>query len=361
MRMHPEAQLLDLAVLAFEAETALTISIVERKVRNGNGIIDGLVDLPRGAGRLAVEVKKWAQQANVGALANQIKSLPMEGMLVADYVNPNMAEKLRELDIEFIDTAGNAYINHPPLYIWVKSNKPDVQLKEPKVGGGRAFDATGLKVVFGFLCDPDLVKAPYRKIAERTEVALGTVGQVVQALKAAGFLIERKQKKERKLINQKRLFERWVEAYPEKLKPKLKVGDFAAGDPTWWKAFNIEKYGAFWGGEVAAAKYTGYLKPKVATVYLPEARGTKLLAAARLKKANYPEMEEHLVTIYRPFWQLGLDKNREKEAALPGIALPGIVPPILIYADLVATGDSRNLETAREIYERYIAEYIGGT
>jgi hypothetical protein len=29
-----------------------------------------------------------------------------------------------------------------------------------------------------------------------------------------------------------------------------------------------------------------------------------------------------------------------------------IVHPILIYADLVATGDSRNLETARMIYDK---------
>lgn len=354
MKVLPETKLLDLATKAFEAETGLKIGIVNREVRKDQNTIDGLVDLPNGAGRLAAEVKKWAQHTNIGAMANQVKSLPMEGMLVADYVNPNMAAKLKELGVLFIDTAGNAFIDRPPLYIWVTGNKPKMPIREPREGGGRAFDATGLKVVFGMLCQPDLVKAPYRKIAEQTDVALGTVGQVMQALKVAGFLIERKQKRDRKLTNQKKLFERWVEAYPEKLKPKLKVGDFAAEGPLWWKDIAIEKYGAYWGGEVGAAKYTGYLKPKVATVYLPEAAGNKLLAAARLKKANYPEMEENLVTIYRPFWHAGIDKNPEEAGVVPGV-----VPPILIYADLVATGDSRNLETAREIYERYIAEHIG--
>jgi hypothetical protein len=31
-----------------------------------------------------------------------------------------------------------------------------------------------------------------------------------------------------------------------------------------------------------------------------------------------------------------------------------VVPPLLIYADLVATAEPRNLETAREVYERFL-------
>ena len=34
---------------------------------------------------------------------------------------------------------------------------------------------------------------------------------------------------------------------------------------------------------------------------------------------------------------------------------PGSVPPALVYADLLATGDSRCLETAEIIYDRYLA------
>ncbi|MCJ7617255.1 MAG: type IV toxin-antitoxin system AbiEi family antitoxin, partial [Desulfobacterales bacterium] len=31
-----------------------------------------------------------------------------------------------------------------------------------------------------------------------------------------------------------------------------------------------------------------------------------------------------------------------------------LVPPLLIYADLIATADDRNIETARIIYDQYI-------
>jgi hypothetical protein len=35
-----------------------------------------------------------------------------------------------------------------------------------------------------------------------------------------------------------------------------------------------------------------------------------------------------------------------------------MVHPILVYADLLATGDPRNIETAKIIYEKDIVRYI---
>jgi len=37
-----------------------------------------------------------------------------------------------------------------------------------------------------------------------------------------------------------------------------------------------------------------------------------------------------------------------------GAAAPQTAPPLLVYADLVATGDPRNLEVARLVRERYL-------
>ncbi len=101
-------------------------------------------------------------------------------------------------------------------------------------------------------------------------MAVGTVGWVLSDLKAAGFVHDKGAKKGRRLVHYRKLLERWVEAYPEKLKPKQLVGEFTADDPYRWKAIDIRVYNAYWGGGIAAAKYTDYLNPKVATVYLPE-------------------------------------------------------------------------------------------
>jgi hypothetical protein len=355
MRAKQDMELLQEAVKAFKAETNLTIDIVGEEFVDNHREIDGVIDLPYQAGQLGVEVKNWAQHANIGAITHKIKAMPMEGMLVADYINPVMAERLRELGIHFLDTVGNAYINKPPLYIWVTNKKLNETQKQLKEGGNRAFDATGLKVVFGFLCEPKLVAAPYREIAEKTDVALGTVGWVVNGLKEAGYLFDRGKNKGRQLTGLQKLLERWVEAYPEKLQPKLNLGEFVAETPHWWEKVDIEQYGAYWGGEIAATKYTGYLKPKIATVYLPEVMQGKFLAAARLRKAPEHTGTENRVKIYTTFWRAD---QPDTDTEVPEDYLTGVVPPILVYADLIATGDGRNRETARKIHERYIAEHL---
>ena len=347
-----ERQLLKQAINALNKETGLLLAVIQQQAEIDGYAVDAIIKLPHDGGELAVEVKRWAQQANLGALADQIKRLPIEGMLVADYINPNMAQKLKAMDVQYIDAVGNAYINQPPVYICVTGNKQRNDQAIPKERVNRAFDTTGLKVVFGFLCDPLLVNETYREIAEQTGVALGTVGWVLNGLKDAGFVIDRGRGKGRRLVNRRKLLDRWVEAYPEKLKPKQRIGEFVAETPFWWKEINIDKYGAFWGGELAAAKYTDYLKPQTITIYLPEHAVKKLLGKAKLRKAEeWTPGRSDIVKLYRPFWP---DKVENKTTETLGL-----VHPILVYADLIATGDSRNLETARVIYEQLIAEHIG--
>ena len=345
-----DKELLRQALNAFQAEIGLELEVLQEQVKVEGQTLDVLLQLPYQAGTLAVETRRWAQQANIGALADQIRRLPQEAVLVADYINPNMANKLKALKVQFIDTQGNAYINHPPLYVYVTGNRQaTLAAKGEEVN--RAFDPTGLKLIFGLLCNPNLLNRPYREIAKQTGIALGAVGNALKGLTDAGFVVDKGRGKERRLINKQKLLDRWVETYPEKLKPKLLVGEFLADDPYWWQHIDVEQYGAYWGGEVAAANYTNHLKPQNALLYLPEKAGNKLLATARLRKNTYLDTggaPEHAgkVRIYRPFWP--------DNAAGKG---PN-VNPILVYADLVATGDSRNLETARMIYEQYIAEHI---
>ena len=320
---------------------------------DGGQEFDGIIQIPGQDKQLVMELKKWLAQANLGVLINQIRQLPLEGVLVADYVNPVMAKRLKQENIQFFDTAGNVYLNQPPVYIYVTGNKPSEPARAAK-RTSRAFDATGLKVLFGFLCDPDLVNKPYREIATQTGVALGTVGWILNDLREAGLLIERGGTKDRRLMNKRKLLNRWVEAYPEKLKPKLLVGYFFAQDPVWWEELDIAGYGAYWGGEVAAAKYTNYLAPQVATVYLPEAAGNKLLVDAKLRRLAEGDLriKPGAVQIYRPFWPARLNE------AAGGKIIEGVVNPLLVYADLMATGDARNIETAEKIYEQFIAQYF---
>lgn len=300
--------------------------------------------------RFAVEIKRWAQQANLGALINQIKQMPMKGMLVADYVNPKMAEKLRELDVPYIDAVGNVYINEMPLYVFVKGIKNNprneiVHIVRETQTRGRAFQPTGIKVLYALIRDPQLLNATYREIKDVTGVALGTVGWVINDLKQGGFLIEYN-KKHRRLKNKEKLLNKWVEAYLEKLRPKLFIGTFTAENEYWWKEEreDILGFGAKWGGEVAAAKLTGNLKPEKVTIYLPKKGGKELLAKNRFQKDPNGNIQ-----VYRAFWDTEVQNQ---------LHFNDVVDPMIIYADLLATGDPRNLETARILYGKELAGLV---
>jgi len=348
-RLATEYDILDAAVGAIHREVGLCLDVVERNVKKNDKRTDAFIQMPDNGVRLAVEIKKWATQANLGAVINQLKNLaePGQGLFVADYINPNMGERLKEADIQFLDTAGNAYINQRPVYIYIKGNKPQqATTAKEKVKTGKSFQPTGMKVVFAFLRDRKLINAPYREIADQAGVALGTVGWVIRDLIAQGFLLEGINKNQRKLADFDLLLDRWVEAYPRKLKEKHKIGIFTTENPEWWAAVKPKKFDALWGGEIAAAKYTNYLNPKHGTVYINKANMANFLQAAQLRKPEPYERPDIQIELIEPFWK----EKKPKEIA----GQEGLVHPIITYADLIETGETRNLDTANRLREKYI-------
>ncbi len=344
-----ESQIVTQALSTLKGETGLDFAL-SKQLPTGSEA-DCLIKTP--SQTLAVEVKRNIRPAHLGAIIQHIKKLQPIGVLVADYLNPNIAKTLKDNDVQYMDACGNSYLNLPPIYVNISGQKPVMETKQTK---NRAFDTSGLKLIYGFLCDETLVNASYREVSEKTGVALGAIGKLLTDLKEAGYLINRNDLKWHGLINRRKLLDRWVEAYPEKLKPKLFVGEFISDNANWWKNIEIERYDAYWSGEVAAAKYTDYLNPQVITVYASEKSGSKLFAAARLRKANHPiENKSNLIKVFRPFWPENDHHNNE----YPNYLRKDTVNPILIYADLIASADSRNLETARMLYDSAIAEYIG--
>ena len=105
-------------------------------------------------------------------------------------------------------------------------------------------------------------------------------------------------------------------------------------------------YRAQWGGEVAAAKMTDYLRPEKLTIYLPKKGGEELFRDARFRKDEFGE-----IVVYRAFWGDGMNYlNNQND----------LVDPLIVYADLLATANARNMETAKIIYGEEIARFIDG-
>jgi len=358
MNIHPnEGHLLERAIDAFYKQTGIQLRVHATEVKINGRMVDAIIDVEGYETlRFAAEIKKRVQEVTIGAMLGQVQGLPGKGMLVADYVNPNMADKLRIMDMPFIDTVGNAYINEMPLHVFIKGNKQE-NLAGVKQGG-RAFTPTGIKVVHALLTNPELLNAPYRDIKDVAGVAIGTIGWIFYDLKEAGFMVELNNKK-RRLENKKKLLDRWVEAYLEKLRPKQLVGRFTTDNEDWWKEVDLPMYGARWGGEVAAAKMTDYLRPEKFTIYLPTKGGENLFRDARFRKDEFGE-----IAVYRAFWNDNddygeyLDNYRGEWGDYK--VRDNLVDPLIVYADLLATADTRNIEIAQMIYGEQLAQLVEG-
>ncbi|HTY61897.1 MAG TPA: type IV toxin-antitoxin system AbiEi family antitoxin [Acidobacteriota bacterium] len=284
--------------------------------------------------RYAAEVKHGLRPATLGAVIQQLHRLGKKTLLIADYVTPQLADILRNHEIAFIDGAGNAYLHHPPVLVWVKGERPIPRPTLPPIG--RAFQASGLQVIFALLCNPEQVDRPYREIARLAGVAHGTVGWVMAELPKLGFVAEVAQK--RRLLQAERLLQQWVEAYARTLRPKLVLGRYKTETLDWWKAVDPTKYNLAMGGEGAAARLAHHLRPGTLTFWGPKA-DPRFLLDQHLKTDPAGEVE-----ILRRFWHFD---NRE----------PALTPTLLVYADLLAIGDARCLEIAKLLYDEIVAGF----
>ena len=333
-----EKAIIETALAVFRENAGIDAESLYEKTGTGlHG--DGTVQLVHGNERweFIAEVKLRVNRAAIAMLKQKMGEAG-NGMLITEYVNPALAEFMRDEGIQFIDTVGNAFVKAAPLYIYVKGQKPDTVLKTKPVK--RLFKPAGLKLIFALLNNPGMEKATYRELAKAANVALGTVDVVITELKELGFLTDLG-KKSRQLVKIEQLLRRWVEAFPENLRPKLIQERFRADNRNWWKDIDPAAFGVLWGGEIAAAELTNYLKPEIYTVYTDQFP-RKLLYRFKFHKDPAGNVE-----ILAPFWAFNW-KLAEK----------GLVPPILIYADLMATGDARAIEAAEVIYDKFIDRLV---
>lgn len=252
-------------------------------------------------------------------------------MIVAKHILPKIKEELRQKNIAYLEGNGNIWLQQKGTVLWLEGQKP---IAAEKGKGNRAFTKTGLKVVFQFLLNEQFVNMPYREIAGQTEVGLGNINYVMNGLKEMGFLIKLN-KEQYKLTNKKELLDKWMTAYAERLKPALKIGTFRflkEDDFTNWKKLPIRNGKTWWGGEPGGDLFTDFLRPAELTLYTIETRND-LIKNYRL----IPD-EKGNVKAYKKFWH-----NEE--------ANHNVVPPLLVYADLINTNDRRCMETAQKIYD----------
>ncbi len=293
-----------------------------------------------------VEVKRGVTPATLGAIVAQLRDLAGRTsrpiLLVTDYLTPPVAEKLRAHEQQFVDAAGNAYLEGPGLLVYATGRRPQARRAVPKAG--QTFTTNGLKILFALICQPALAEAPHRAIAAAAGVALGAVPGVLAGLQAAGHLLVAGKK--RRLNATKRLLDEWALAYARKLRPKTLYATYSTPNLDAWRQWRLDPQEARWGGEPAANLLVRHLKPGILTIYAKKPPA-KLVVEQRMVLADPVRLPPY-VEMRRPFWGEALQVQER----------PDTVPAALVYADLLATGDGRCIETAQMVYDDYLARLL---
>lgn len=255
-----------------------------------------------------------------------------QAVLAQRHIPRGMGERYRALGWDYVDSGGNASLQFPGFSVLIEGRKPSVTRAAGSDRPSRAFRPAGLRVVFALLVSPDLVEATVRQLAAASTVSVGAAQATLADLRAEGFLGETGGR--RLLIDVDRLADLWISRYVTDLLPRLHEERFEGPAPDWWLAQD-EATWAGWdaalSGESAMRKLGYPLRPETALVYAPPP-WHGVIRGARLRRWADPT-----VTVRERFWsptELGSGT---------------LAPSLLVYADALASGDPREIETAEEM------------
>jgi hypothetical protein len=344
-----EKNILEKAIQVFHQNTGLTLLLYKEEA--GNNLIDCTLKFINHKGKeslLATEIKGNISKITANYVINQFElyryksKSNIPNLLISNYISESIAKELIANNIFFIDCVGNSYLKIDSVFVSSFGYKKKLEKSYIKP---KAFQSAGIKLLFALFINENLLNQTYREIADFTGIATGSLSEIFRNLKENNFLVTLKNG-EKVLVNRKRLLEKFIIGYQEYLKPKLQSKKYKLLNNNLlrtWQELNFENKSIFWGAEPAAALQTNYLQPEQLSIYTAVDRKEllQLFRAAPDEKGN--------LEIQNLFWTIALqDLFPQKNC----------VPPLLAYIELVLSEDSRNLEAAKMIYEKYLSNFF---
>lgn len=312
-----------------------------RADRPQRGLAGDVLELttPRGHRKLRVEEKTSHITLPVARdlIARVASRTTPPVILFAPYVSAEMASVLLPHGINFVDKLGNCHLDLGGSYVArVEGRKLRRPLEAP--GGMRA---PGFRLVFALLVEPPLLNRPMRLLAQAAGVSLGTTSNVLHRLEHDRIVVRTKSRLH--LVRPDDLLERWIAGYAETLRPQLLTGRFQTPDkdpPTLERrvAALLGGDGIWaWGGAAAAFRLTRYYRSDETVLHVEA-------AASDLPKrlTALPHQAGRLILLGVP-----------GPLAFRGRA-PRTAHPLLVYTELLLTGDDRAREAASELRERFL-------
>ena len=249
-------------------------------------------------------------------------------LLLGPRVTERSAEIFRSLGINYLDQSGNAFISFDGVHIDVrgrsegKRERVDVTPAMTR-GGVNLFSSKRSQLIFAVLSWPDLLNGPVRKLATAAGVSIGLAQETLDLLNEYGFLDDDRQIARHQ---HEQLLDLWSASYRTGLGARAKELPLSGTIPA------EVTHSLYISGESAVPDL---LRPESALLFTSEDLSDVIRAYRWRRDDNHPNL-----ILRHKFWkEPGAD-------ALPGIQR---APWLLVYADLLASGDSRQREAADEL------------
>ncbi len=259
-------------------------------------------------------------------------------MLVSSGFDDATFHRLADAGASFLDERGNAHVSlDGRTVLFAPADKADRAGMQTKLAsrqaqatrsrGALALNRASHRVAFALLANPHLAASPVRALAAVARASIGTVHNTLAQLTDAGLLLDGR------LHHPGRLLDAWAEAYRRLAVRPLAPRPLYAADDRWPDKVRDEAQGAaLLGGIAAAAVLDDQVRATDGIVYA----NTLGPAVTLLRLTADPT--PFRVEVRERFWGDGLPTSQ-----------PGLVPSVLIYADLLRDGDSRSLEIATNL------------
>lgn len=246
-------------------------------------------------------------------------------LVFTTFVAPKTAETFRRAGVQYLDTAGNAWITFGGVLIDVRGRpRPDRAAPRPRVATGNLFSSGRAQVVFGLLAWPQLWDAPRRDVAHAAGVSLGLAHDALTLLAESGY------GRDHVPPSPADLLELWAAAFPTGLAKRLTLATYRGESETVRKVNPTDP--VFVSGEGAAGDM---LRPATLTSYVEEL-DPRLAIRNRWRTDG-----QQNVIVRRKFWHA----PDNSDAPLSGLRN---APWPLVYADMLASTDPRVRDAAKE-------------
>ncbi len=270
-------------------------------------------------------------------------------LVISDYINSNIARDLIAENIYFIDCQGNMFLRlGPQIHIERLGNKPERKTFQLP---GRLFQASGLKLLFTLLQEPQAANDSYRQLAKKSGISFGTVQLCMRDLLGKKY-IQKVSKDNFLLVNRKKLFDQWVVNYAERLRPKLALGMFMI-PPSRRPRFLTDTNSFFssidqtWllGGTSAADDLIHYYRDEAIIVFMKQEIVGSYINEFKLAPSHSGEL------LLMNYYSKNIRYNNA-ETPFP------IVHPLFLYSELIYQENERALEAAMILYKKYLEAMI---